>query len=103
MTTMGATEKRVRRGRKQWQGVIAHAGSSTPGSGGVIPVGGGRRGGFLHLARTLGGSAPGDASMLVGEPAFIGLGTLVGPMTTCSAWDIELALSSGMVMRLWCG
>ena len=105
---MGTTEKRVRRSRAQWQAVIDACRAQPAGGVGVLPGRGDRHGELLQLAPRLAADAPGTEAVRAGEaarstdaPAFLDLGALAGATTTTgSAWDIELELGAGVVLRL---
>jgi putative transposase len=96
---MGTTEKRVHRSRAQWQAVIARAARSPLGVSAFCRGEGISTASFYTGRRRLADGLPGDASAPGGEPAFLDLGALAGATATGSAWDIELELGAGVVLR----
>ena len=97
---MGTTGQRVRRSRAQWQAVIARAARSPLGVSAFCRGEGIGTASFYTWRRRLADGAPGDASVPVGQPAFFDLGALVEPGRSAAAWDIELDLGAGVVLRL---
>ena len=97
---MGPTKKRVERSRAQWRAVIARAARSPLGVSAFCRGEGISTASFYTWRRRLADGASGDAWAPVGEPAFLDLGALAGATATGSAWDIELELGAGVVLRL---
>ena len=97
---MGTTEKRTRRSRAQWQAVITRAERSPLGVAAFCRGEGIGTASLYSWRRRLAEGAPDAAPAPRGEPAFLDLGALTGATTTGAAWDIELELGAGVVLRL---
>ena len=97
---MGTTVKRVRRSRAQWQAVIARGERSPLGVSGFCRAEGIGTASFYKWRQRLVADARSETLAPVNEPRFLDLGPLAGPTTVGSAWDIELELGAGVVLRL---
>jgi hypothetical protein len=97
---MGTTEKRVRRSRAQWRAVIARAARSPLGVSAFCLAEGIGTASFYTWRRRLAREAPEALPAPVAEPAFLDLGSLAAPTADGAAWDIELELGAGVVLRL---
>jgi hypothetical protein len=97
---MGTTEKRVRRSRAQWQAVIERGEDSPLGVSGFCRAEGIGTASFCKWRERVAAGAPSEPLAPVDEPRFLDLGPLAEPTTNGSAWDIELELGAGVVLRL---
>ena len=97
---MESTERRARRSRAQWQAVIARAERSPLGAAAFCRAERIGAASFYTWRKRLSVGAPQAAPLPEGEPAFLDLGSLAGGASAGSAWDIELELGAGVVLRL---
>jgi putative transposase len=97
---MGTTEKRVRRSRAQWQALIERGECSPLGVSGFCRAEGIGSASFYKWRQRLAADAPPETLAPVNEPGFLDLGPLAGPTSNGAAWDIELELGAGVVLRL---
>jgi hypothetical protein len=99
---MATNERRVRRSRAQWQGLIERAMRSPLSIGAFCRGEGVSTASFYSWRRRLGEVAPGTAvAEATGEDgAFLELGVLGGEAAGPAPWDIELELGAGVVLRL---
>lgn len=97
---MGSTEKRARRSRAQWQSVIERGERSSLGVLGFCRAEGIGTASFYKWRQRLAVGAASETLAPVTEPRFLDLGPLVSASANAAAWDIELELGAGVVLRL---
>jgi hypothetical protein len=99
---MATSNRRARRSRAQWQGLIERAALSPLSIGAFCRGEGISTASFYSWRRRLGEAAPGRAvAEATGEDgAFLELGMLGTDVGDSARWDIELQLGAGLVLRL---
>ena len=99
---MATSNRRARRSRAQWQGLIERAARSPLSIGAFCGSEGISTASFYSWRRRLGAIAPGRAvAAATGEGgAFLELGVLGSEAASPAPWDIELELGAGLVLRL---
>lgn len=104
---MGTTEQSARRSRAQWRAVITRGERSPLGISAFCRAEGIGTASFYTWRRRLASDAPDTVAVRAGEAArstdasaFLDLGALAGATASGSAWDIELELGAGVVLRL---
>ena len=99
---MATSNRRARRSRAQWQGLIERAAHSPLSIGAFCGSEGISTASFYSWRKRLGAVAPGRAvAEAAGEDgAFLELGVLGGEVAGPAPWDIELQLGAGLVLRL---
>jgi putative transposase len=99
---MATSNRRVRRSRAQWQGLIERAAHSPLSIGAFCGAEGISTASFYSWRKRLGAVPPGAAvaETTAEDGAFLELGVLGGEAAGPAPWDIELDLGAGLVLRL---
>jgi hypothetical protein len=99
---MATSNRRARRSRAQWQGLVERAARSPLSTAAFCRAEGVSTASCYSWRKRPAGVTAGAAvaEAAPGDGAFLELGVLGGEVAGAAPWDIELELSAGMVLRL---